>query len=79
MSVLLLSLASPDESSLVRIHTNLILRQKLKIWDISNIVFNFFVAEIRSRISSATTMVRSQTEIFESKQVRLPERHPPPQ
>jgi hypothetical protein len=70
VSVLLLSLASPDESSLVSFTSCFQLSiRKLQYqcrFILKPFLYPYFSPEIRSWIFAATTMVRSETEICKS-------------
>lgn len=75
MSVLLLSLASPDESSLVSFNQNLPL--SFLTWiKLVNKTRSF--TEIRSGVPAAAAVVRSPAAVSQPVAVRLSERDPPP-
>lgn len=75
VSVLLLSLASPDESSLVKHSTLIRLHAAVHV---SSFVFFPPRIEVRGGVFTATTMVRPSAAVLEPEQVRLSERHSPP-
>jgi len=74
VSVLLLSLASPDESSLVK-------EGKTKVRQFSTRVLKCFCyrfrLEVWGGISATTAMVRPASTVLEPEPIRFPERHTP--
>lgn len=88
VSVLLLSLASPDESSLVSIphlctwKCVCVCVSGARMWCIyltkkTRFHHRVNVIEIRGGVPAAATMVRSAFALSQSLAVRVPERHPP--